>query len=182
VDGTDFRIETPYGEHKKFYSHKFKKSGLRYEVAISIQAGDIVWVNGPFPCGQWPDIKIFRRSLIKKLPFGEKVEADDGYRGEPYHVRLPNETGGSEVHKKVKQDVRSRHESCNKRFKECEILNQVFRHGVDKHRDVFLAVAALTQINIRSGNPLWQVRDYRTVLTAMEEENIRMWKKKMKSH
>jgi hypothetical protein len=82
----------------------------------------------------------------------------------------------------VKQDVRSRHESCNKRFKEWEILNQVFRHGVDKHRDVFLAVAALTQINIRSGNPLWQVRDYRTVLTAMEEENIRMWKKKMKSH
>jgi hypothetical protein len=181
VDGTDFRIETPAGQGRKYYSHKFKKSGLRYEVGISIQAGDIVWVNGPFPCGEWPDIKIFRKDLIKMLPFGEAVEADDGYRGEPYSVRLPNETGGSKVHKKKKQDVRSRHESCNKRFKEWDVLNQVFRHGLERHRNVFLAVAALTQINIRKGNPLWQVRDYRTILTAMEEENMKMWKEKLKS-
>jgi hypothetical protein len=87
VDGTDFRIETPKGQSRKYYSHKFKKSGLRYEIAISIQAGDIVWVNGPFPCGEWPDIKIFRKDLKGMLQFGEAVEADDGYRGEPYWVK-----------------------------------------------------------------------------------------------
>lgn len=81
----------------------------------------------------------------------------------------------------MKQDVCSRHEFCNERFKEWEISNQVLCHGVDKHRDVFLAVAALTKINIHSGNLLWQVRYYRTILTAMEEENLRIWKKKMKS-
>jgi len=182
VDGTDFRVETPSGLGRKFYSHKFKKSGLRYEVAISIQAGDIVWINGPFPCGEWPDIKIFRKDLLKMIPFGEAVEADNGgYRGEPYAVRLPNETGGSKVHEKKKNEVRSRHESCNKRFKEWDILNQVFRHDLESHRNVFLAIAALLQINIRKGHPLWQVRDYRTILTIMEEENMKMWKEKLKS-
>jgi hypothetical protein len=36
VDGTDFRIPA-WG--RKFYSHKFKGSGLRYEVALSILGG-----------------------------------------------------------------------------------------------------------------------------------------------
>jgi hypothetical protein len=76
VDGNDFRVETPSGLGRKYYSHKLKKSGLRYEVAISIQARDIVWINGPFPCGKWPDIKIFRKDLIKMIQFGEAVEAD----------------------------------------------------------------------------------------------------------
>jgi hypothetical protein len=180
VDGTDFRIETPKGQSRKYYSHKIKKSGLRYEIAISIQAGDIVWVNGPFPCGEWPDIKIFRKDLKGMLQFGEAVEADDGYRGEPYCVQLPNDIGGSEVHKKIKQDVRSRHEACNRRFKEWEILNQTFRHGVDKHRNIFLSIAALTQIKIRKEHPLWQVSDYRTILSKMEEEYRRLWERKAK--
>ena len=45
VDGTDFRIAE---QGKRFYSHKFKKSGLRYDVAICIKSGDIVWVSGPY--------------------------------------------------------------------------------------------------------------------------------------
>jgi hypothetical protein len=64
VDGTYFRI----AEHRKpFYSHKFKKSGLRYVVGLSIGTGDIVWLNGPYEYGQWPDISIFRDSLLSHL-------------------------------------------------------------------------------------------------------------------
>ena len=64
VDGTDFHIP----QHGwKFYSHKFKKSGLRYEVALCIMTGDIVWINGPYEPGIWPDIKIFRDSLMSHL-------------------------------------------------------------------------------------------------------------------
>ena len=56
VDGTDFRI----AEHgRPFFSHKYKKSGLRYEVALCILTGDVVWINGPYECGMWPDISIF---------------------------------------------------------------------------------------------------------------------------
>lgn len=59
VDGTDCQIFEPRPFSKQWYSHKFKKAGVRYEVAVCIQTGWIVWINGPYPCGAWPDIKIF---------------------------------------------------------------------------------------------------------------------------
>jgi hypothetical protein len=77
--------------------------------------------------------------------------------------------------------VRSRHEACNRRFKEWEILNQTFCHGIDKCRNVFLSITALVQINIRKEHPLWQVSGYRTILSKMEEENKKLWEKKMKT-
>ena len=48
VDGTDFRLQRQH-PCKCFYSHKFKASGYRYEVAICIKTGDIIWTHGPFP-------------------------------------------------------------------------------------------------------------------------------------
>lgn len=88
VDGVDFRIPN---HGPAFSSHKFKKkSGLRYEIALCIQTGDCVWVNGPYPCGGYPDITIFRDSLIYNLGDGERCEADDGYIGEaPRHIKCP---------------------------------------------------------------------------------------------
>ena len=83
VDCTDCRIQQ---KGPTFASHKFKaKSALRYEVALGILSGEIKWLNGPYPCKDWPDINIFRDGLMKELELGERVEADDGYVGErPY--------------------------------------------------------------------------------------------------
>ena len=80
VDGTDFKIS----EHSPaFSSHKYaKRSALCYEVAVSIQSGDIVWIIGPYECGKWPDISIFRDSLLSHLAPNKLIEADDGYIGE----------------------------------------------------------------------------------------------------
>ena len=88
VDGTDFQIQEPTDFSKVWFSHKFKSAGLRYEVAIAIQTGHVVWTNGPYPAG-WSDLKIFRDKLKKKLKNGERVEADKGYRGEPNKVDPP---------------------------------------------------------------------------------------------
>ena len=87
VDGTDFRI----AEHgKQFYSFKFKKSALRYEVALCILTGDIVWINGPYEPGVWNDIAIFRAGIMHHLEDGERVEADDGYIGKALtYVKCP---------------------------------------------------------------------------------------------
>ncbi len=46
VDGTDFHVAKSY--EKPFYSHKFKKSGFRYEVALCMTTGDICWWAGPY--------------------------------------------------------------------------------------------------------------------------------------
>ena len=47
-------------------------------------------MNGPYECGRWPDISIFRESLLSHLEPAERVEADDGYIGEhPLHIKCP---------------------------------------------------------------------------------------------
>ena len=73
---------------KRWFSHKFKKSGVRYEVAVGIASGDIVSIVGPFPCGDYPDIKIFWMVLKHDLDDGERVEADKGYQGDQ-RVKAP---------------------------------------------------------------------------------------------
>lgn len=156
VDGTDCRIFEPKPFNSKWYSHKFKKAGLRYEVAVCIKTGDIVWINGPFPCGQWPDLKIFRRALKYLLGDGEMVEADLGYRGEPNFVRTPH-TYVSRSDRRAKRNARARHETVNKRLKDFNCLALVFRHDRTFHRSCFLAVAVITQLSFENGDKPWQI-------------------------
>ena len=42
LDGTDFRILEPSPFDPKWYSHKFKGAGVRYEVGICLKTGWIV--------------------------------------------------------------------------------------------------------------------------------------------
>ena len=56
VDGTDFQIPE---RGREWYSFKFKKSGVRYEVALSILGGEICWISGPHQPGVYNDLDIF---------------------------------------------------------------------------------------------------------------------------
>ena len=160
VDGTDFVINRQPGG-KTFYCHKTKTSGLRYEIGISIIFGDICWINGPFPCGDFPDIKIFRSAIISKLEYGERVEADDGYIGEaPSNVIVPKMDSRVLVVKDKARTVRSRHETCNSRFKNWKILRERYRHDVGLHGYFFRVIAIMTQLQIDEGERLWQIYDY----------------------
>lgn len=82
VDGTHCPIFEPsngrYSKNPKYYSHKFRKSGLAYEVAISIFTNQVVWINGPFPAGMG-DPDIFVLGLKDKILPGKKVIADAVY-------------------------------------------------------------------------------------------------------
>ena len=155
VDGTDFQI---LQKGSRFWSHKFKKSGLRYEVGICILTGDIVWINGPYPAGSYPDISIFRDGIMHHLDPFERVEADDGYIGEaPRHVKCPMSFTHNKNNEAMQSRVRRRQETVNKRFKDWGILRQIYRHHPTNHGDVFRAIAILTQMAINRGEPLFQV-------------------------
>ena len=155
VDGTDFRIEQ---RGRKFFSHKFKGSGLRYEVAISILCGEIVWVNGPYPPGRYNDLMVFRDSLMSILEDGERVEADDGYLGEaPKFVKCPASVTARPECLAMQKRVRSRQETVNLRFKMWNILSDRFRHDISMHGDVVIAIAVFTQLSIEAGEPLFSV-------------------------
>ena len=112
VDGTDCPIEK---KGKRWYSHKFKKPGVRYEVGVAIKSGDIVWINRPYPCGEYPDLKIFQLALKFELDEDERVEADAGYRGEP-KVKAAGPHYTNKCYKKMKKKVASRHKTVNKTF------------------------------------------------------------------
>ena len=90
VDGTDFLMAMSY--RKAFYSFKFKKMGLRYEVGLNIKTGDICWWHGPFPPGLYNDNMIFKDALLNSLDHGERVEADTGYKSSAPTANIPNYT------------------------------------------------------------------------------------------
>jgi len=171
VDGTDCRVKRPKpDEFRKYYSHKFKGAGLRYEVALCIQTGDIVWVNGPFPCGHHPDINIFLQDLATLLDDGERVEADDGYRGWPKFVDTPKSNCADKPGIVTqKKQVRARHEHVNSRLKTFKVLADCFRQSYDMHGLVFRSVAIITQISFETGNPLPSVFYLHRVISANDE-------------
>jgi hypothetical protein len=173
VDGTDFHIPE-YGP--TFFSHKFKSSGLRYEVGVSILNGKVVWTNGPYECGKWNDITIFRNAMLSMLGPNEQAEADDGYVGEsPLHIKCPKCFTNPKEKLAMQGQVRSRHETVNKRFKQWGCLLQRFRHEITRHAEVFRAVAVITELAIENGEPLFEVNysdDQHTSSTTIGDDEL----------
>jgi hypothetical protein len=155
VDGTDCRICEPTPFNPKWYSHKFKGAGLRYEVGVCIQTGWICWTNGPYPCGEWQDLTISRGSLIYFLQKGEKVVGDSGYAG-AYH-ETPNFAKLGTPREKMKADARARHETINAKLKEFNCLSCRWRHPRHKHKLAFDAVANIVQIKIEKEGATFEI-------------------------
>lgn len=147
LDGTDFSIYEPTPFDAKWYSHKLNGPGLRYEIGICLRTGDIVWVNGGVPCGEYPDLKLAREGYLNIIDEGELTIADDGYQDAAHFIypqRYP------EIGARLKV-VMSRHETVNKRMKQWGCLKQRFRHRRILHPVCFRAVANLTQLTIMLG-------------------------------
>jgi hypothetical protein len=72
----------------KWFSHKFRGPGVRYEIGLCIATGNIVWAHGGYPCG-WPDLRLARDAFIDRLEIYEKALADKGYRDNNFFVN-PN--------------------------------------------------------------------------------------------
>lgn len=153
VDGADYSCYEP-GAWKglfssSWFSHKHNGPGIRYELATCINTGDIVWFHGPFPCGSFPDIKIFRLALKRFLLASERVWGDRGYQGDlkvitPYHPF-------SKAHQKEMGIARARHETINGRFSDWGALSQVYRHALKKHHLIYSSIAVITQLEHVNG-------------------------------
>lgn len=146
------------GFNKDFFGVKFNHSGLKYEVGVCIETGYIVWINGPFRCGQ-NDLNISRTALLGALDYGESAVADSGYVGEPHHIRTPGV--GTEDEKEMQDIARARHETVNSRLKTFEVLGDArFRHDPMFHSSCFRAVAVIIQLSFENGAPPFQVTFY----------------------
>jgi len=160
VDGIDCRIpqQGPAIPGNPFSSFKFKgKFALRYEIGVDILAGNIVWIEGPYAAGKYPDVEIFRRGLAQWLDEFERVEVDEGYIGEALKVKCPGCPSNPTNHQSFQKRVQGRHESLNGRFKNWEILKSMYSHDIMEHGNVFRAIAVVTQISIDEGERLFEV-------------------------
>jgi hypothetical protein len=155
VDGTDCPINEPGEFSSRWYSHKFKGPGLRYEICICIQTGWIVWKNGPYPCGPFPDLTIARHKLHGAMDEGEMYVADRGCKDDWEYGDCP--TGYNTPGQRMKSIVRARHESVNARIKKFKILSTPFRNQLKLHYMVFHTIVNVLQMEIESGNTMYDV-------------------------
>lgn len=170
VDGTD----CPYKTHflndgrpdKRFYCYKTRKSGLRYEVCISILSNNIVWISGPHLPGVKNDLQIFRQGLMHQLAPSERVEADMIYKAEaPLYVKVPDypTPPGQEF---MRNRVKKRMETINRRLKVFGSLTKTFTHSIEKHSMCFRTSAIVLQLALECGQQeLFDCREYDDTLT-----------------
>ena len=158
VDGTDFALAWGASD-KRLSCYKFYgKPGLRYEVALCLCTGDIVWTSGPHTPGTVNDLQIFRFGLKYQLGYGERIEADDGYIGEcSTYCKCPNGPDHLKDRELMNRLHRSRHETVNQRFKMFGCMKKYFRHDVKKHGQCFECVVLLTQLSINEGPGLFHI-------------------------
>ena len=112
-------------------------------MCLCILTGDIVWINGPYNAGRWPDINIFRDSLLSHLGENERVEADDGYYiGEAQQcVKYPASFVNPPEIEYIQERCHDHQEMVNKRFKQWGILKQRYHHEIIDHGYDLCAVA-----------------------------------------
>jgi len=131
-----------------FGPHKYAgKSALRYELGVDILAGNLLWIQVPYPAGKYTNIKIFNKVLRNFLEPGKRVKADERYRSTAAtptkscpgnNVNLAENWG-------IQGRVRARHKKLNGWLENWGILSQVFRHHIMMHGDVFRACTVVTQ-------------------------------------
>jgi hypothetical protein len=158
LDGTDFRCTEKEGfpQNKRWYSHKFKGPGLRYEIALCIKTGDIVWAYGGVRCGEYNDLELARLCYTHMVDPHEKTIADSGYMDATFFVNAPprNLYNPDIYHHYVMKKIMARHESVNGRLKHYAVLREVFRRPIEEHPKIFKACLNLVQLAIENGEPL----------------------------
>ena len=141
-------------------SHKYKRPAYRWEVLMAVHEPKILWINGPFKAGKNERVILRTKGLKDKLKsIPEKLTiADAGYQtSEPDEKGLfavSSSLDSSEL-AKFKSRVRSRHESWNGRAKFFSILGEKFKHGTEKQKVAFEAVAVIVQYQMDLGAPIF---------------------------
>jgi len=126
VDGTHVWIYEPghplFSQDSEFYSHKFNKAGINYELGICLASRKLVWMNGPFKAGK-NDLTVFvgggLRDRLRAL--GKKAIGDGIYKANQDTVSYPNSHDSRSV-KKFKSRALKGHKAFNGMMKSFQIL------------------------------------------------------------
>jgi hypothetical protein len=107
---------------------------------VNILAGNLVWVEGPYPAGAWPDIKIFNSVLSHCLKPGKCIKANIGYVGHAKKIKCRNNDCNPAEDLGMQSEARSCHEKLNRHLKNWGILEKTYCHTITVHGMVFMLV------------------------------------------
>ena len=133
---------------------RFKGSGLRYEVGLSVKKGDICWIFGPF--------NVEKSFIWWFLGWDQsKSWAEEGkwlqmgfWTWGPLQSQSIGDNFSKPQNQAMEQGVTAWHKHCNRRMKQWAVLHQEYLHDLNLHESVFCAIAFVTQICIQKGEPL----------------------------
>ena len=104
-------------------------------------------MNDPYKPGEFSDLNIYTQRLKNSLSLEEVIIPDRAYRD-------LNCLSTDCVPFEYIKHCRARRETAFKRLKSFNVLNNVYRHSIDKHVDCLYAVANLVQLSARNGSLL----------------------------
>ena len=141
------------------FSFKHHSSGFNAEVAVLIFESRCVWINSGGNAGENGDRPLFRkpdglREWLRSIK--KKAIADAGCTGDPAEVSTPNGHDDPLV-RKFKARALKRHEKFNNMLKVFDCLNRRFRHGEERWKVCFEAVAVICQHHLELGQPLFNI-------------------------
>jgi hypothetical protein len=133
INGTNFHIQQKGAARKRnlFGSHKYAaNSALCYKLGVDILAGNLVWVEGPYPTGAWNGINFLNSVLLHCLESGKHVEVNNSYVGHANKIKCPQNNCNLAENLGMQGAARSCHEMLNKHLMSWSILEKVFRHDI----------------------------------------------------
>jgi hypothetical protein len=128
VDGTHCWIQEPqqptWSQYSDYYSHKYAKTGLNYELGI-------LNMTGPHQA-VYNNVSVFTgKGFKEKLrTTGKRGIEDGGYCGHPKQLSTKNSQNSKEA-TKFKSCTLKCHKKCDGYTKTFDCLSGCFRHSVD---------------------------------------------------
>lgn len=138
---------------RPFYSGYAGLHCLKYEIAVQVWTGELVWLVGPF-FGSKHDLTIARLSgFLNMLLPGEHAYADKLYEGDPrLLVPFKGRSWQLSHHQFVWNDfhrrVRVRCENAIGRIMRFGCLQAAWRHRLSRHAIAFYCCAQLAQLDL----------------------------------
>jgi hypothetical protein len=125
----------------EYYSGKKQRHTLKYELAVHIETGDIVWMNGPFP-GSMHDLTIARSGFVHQLLQNEQALGDKAYIGCDHFIAPCKPPRTPEQHRfnAILHRRRALIEQVNKRIKHYNVFRHDWRHDLSLHGIAFRVV------------------------------------------
>ena len=146
-----------WSQDPQYFSHKYGKAGLNYELAISLFKSQVVSMKGPYTTGA-NNSKVFITKGLEQqlLADGIKAIGDGGYHGHQKSISTPNPHDSAGV-RLFKSRALKRQETFNGLMKNFDSLSGRFRHSVARFENCFEAVCVICQYQIEIELPLFDI-------------------------